>query len=419
MTGILKTIQKALTNNWMLKILAFVIAAIVWLAVINVNDPTKTVTIYNIPITMVNEEAIIQNNQVYSVEGNARVNVTVSGRRSIVESLNADSFVAEASLNELSVTNSVPVTIMLKNLDLASKLTISKQSVTQLTLNIEDVETKTYAVEENIVGAVSKNYELGQVELARNKIDVTAPESVHNHIDKVVVNVDVDGLSADYTDKFRVVLLDKSGNRIEQNDNVVLSRNRIQVSVSVLKLIKVPIVVEITGTLSEGYELVSVTTDPEEITLAGPAAIVDTITEFTISGEDTDISMLTDSVERSINLIDYLTSGVYIRGTAEATLTIDVEGDITREYTYKASDIDIRDLSADSNAEITSTDIKITVSGKERDFEDITADSFKAAISLKDLKKGKRNVELLLEIPEGLKLVSSDKVKVTISEKSN
>ena len=228
----------------MFKILAFVIAAIVWLAVINVNDPTKTVTIYNIPITMVNEEAIIQNNQVYSVEGNAKVNVTVSGRRSIVESLNADSFVAEASLNELSVTNSVPVTIMLKNLDLASKLTISKQSLTQLTLNIEDVETKTYAVEGNIVGAVSKNFELGEVELARNKIDVTAPESVHNQIDKVVVNVDVDGLSADYTDKFRVVLLDRSGNRIEQNDNVVLSRNKIQVSVSVLKLIKVPIVVE-------------------------------------------------------------------------------------------------------------------------------------------------------------------------------
>ena len=163
----------------------------------------------------------------------------------------------------------------------------------------------------------------------------------------------------------------------------------------------------------------SVTTDPEEITLAGPAAIVDTITEFTISGEDTDISMLTDSVERSINLIDYLTSGVYIRGTAEATLAIDIEGDITREYTYKASEIDIRDIPEDSHAEITSTEIKITVSGKERDFEDVTADSFKAAISLKDLKKGKRNVELLLEIPEGLQLIRSDKVKVTISEKSS
>lgn len=419
MKGILKTVQKALTNNWMLKILAFVIAAIVWLAVINVNDPTKTVTIYNIPITMVNEEAITQNNQIYSVDGNTRVNVTVSGRRSVVEALNSNSFIAEASLNELSVTNSVPVTITLKNMDLASKLTISKQSITQLALNIENVETKTYAVEESIIGAVSKNYEIDDVELARNKIDVTAPESVHNQIDKVVVNVDIDGLSADYTDKFKVTLLDKSGNRIVQNNNIILSRNKIQVSISVLKLIKVPLVVETTGTLNDGYELIGVTTDPEEITLAGPPSIVNTITELTISGEVADISMLTDSVERKINLIDYLISGVYIRGTAEATLAIDIEGDVTKEFTYKPSDIDIKNLSAGSNAEITSTEIKITLSGKKRDFEGVTADSLKAAISLKDLKKGKRNVELLLEIPKGLKIVSSDKVKVNITEKND
>lgn len=417
MKSILKMIQEALTNNWMLKIFAFIIASIVWLAVINVNDPTKTVTIYNVPINLTNEDVITSNNQIYSVKGSQTVNITVTGRRSVVSSLNASSFRVEASMEELSLTNSIPVTITVKNSSIAGKVTISKQSVTQIAVDIENIETRTYAVEENVTGEVSKNYELGEVKLVRNQVAVTAPDSIHDRIEKVVVNVDVDGVTSDFTDKYKVVLLDSLGNKIAKNDTVKLSKSKIQVSVKVFKVVKVPLVIKTTGKLPDGYDLINVSTDMEEVTIAGPSDIVSGIKEIEITGEDTDLTGITGNTDRKIDLINYLIPGVYIRGTSEVTLSISIESDVSKTFTLKPSDITLANLSDDYDAEITSSDVEIVLSGKEREFEGVTKDTFKAHVDLKGLKEGKEKVELELSIPEGLELVKSGSVKVKIVKK--
>lgn len=417
MKSIMETLKKILTNNGMLKIISFVIAAIIWLAVINVNDPTKTVTINNIPIAIVNEEAITSNNQVYTVSSRQYVDVTVSGRRSIVQELNTESFIAEASMEELSVTNSIPVSVSLKNKNIAGKVTISKQSVSQIMVEIEKIIEKKYSVEEKITGSVEKNYELGSVQLAKSVVGITAPESIHRKIDSVVVDVNVDGATTDFTEKYKVVMLDKDGNQIGRNENVTLSNKKIQTSVQVYKLKKVPIVVETTGNPAKGYEIASVETDMEEITIAGPSSIVNDVKEIRISGEDADVTGITEDVEKTVNLINYLVSGVYIRGEAEVKLNIKVEGDVTKQITLNVSDIKIEELSPDYEVEFLSKNIEVTLSGKDKDFENVSADSLKASINLKGAREGKETKKVDITVPDGLQLIKSDKLKIRIVKK--
>ena len=45
-----------------IKILAFFLALLFWLYVSNVTNPFKSVTIYNVPVTVVNEDYLSQNN---------------------------------------------------------------------------------------------------------------------------------------------------------------------------------------------------------------------------------------------------------------------------------------------------------------------------------------------------------------------
>ena len=72
-------IKDAFTKNIGLKIIAIVIGAIIWLAIVNTSDPSKTVTVHNIPITITNENAILKKGLVYDVTSKQDVAVTVSG----------------------------------------------------------------------------------------------------------------------------------------------------------------------------------------------------------------------------------------------------------------------------------------------------------------------------------------------------
>ena len=42
-------IRASLTHNVGMKIVAVIVAALIWLTVINITDPEKTIVIYNVP----------------------------------------------------------------------------------------------------------------------------------------------------------------------------------------------------------------------------------------------------------------------------------------------------------------------------------------------------------------------------------
>ena len=128
MKKMLTKLKMSLTNNIGLKFLAVLIALVLWLAIVNVNDPEKTITVSNIPISVTNESAITSRDMVYNVKSEQYLNITVSGKRSIVSNLSAEDFRATASLKELSKVNSIPVDVTTKNASLGRKITIVKQS---------------------------------------------------------------------------------------------------------------------------------------------------------------------------------------------------------------------------------------------------------------------------------------------------
>ena len=135
MKKMIMKIKESLTHNVGVKIVAVIIATLIWLTVINITDPEKTVVIYGVPVTVTHEEAISDLDMVYEVKNNKYVNITISGKRSVVGKLSADDFKAIASLKELSKVNSVPIEVSAKQGSIARKVTIEKPvSYTHLTL---------------------------------------------------------------------------------------------------------------------------------------------------------------------------------------------------------------------------------------------------------------------------------------------
>ena len=105
--------KQILFHNLSIKLLSIIVAAIVWLLIMNIDDPYKTKS-FVVPVQTTNEEALHSVNKVYEVvEGNT-ANVSVRGKRSVVDNLEADDISATADLSELSSVNAVAIQVHLK-----------------------------------------------------------------------------------------------------------------------------------------------------------------------------------------------------------------------------------------------------------------------------------------------------------------
>ena len=100
--------QKRITKNLTLKILAFLIAVFLWLIVVNIDDPVDDKTFSNIPVQVTHEEVITDNNNTYQIVDNTQeVNVTVTAQRSVLDKIKAEDIQATADMKELTLRTQV------------------------------------------------------------------------------------------------------------------------------------------------------------------------------------------------------------------------------------------------------------------------------------------------------------------------
>ena len=408
-------LKMSLTNNIGMKIIAVLVAAIVWLAVINVNDPEKTITIYNVPITMTNEEAITDMGMVYNLESKSSVNITISGKRSIVGNLTADDFLATASFTELSKVNAIPVEISTKQKAVGRKVTIVKQSIQTVTVSVENIEKQEFNVEVEFNGKTAEGYVTGSYSLSKNVVNIEAPTSILDRIDRVVAECDLSGSSSDIEQSCDLILYDKRGKVIKTN-KAKLSNKKVKVCVDVLKQKEVPVNVDSVGNPADGYRVAEVTLSQEKVKLVGAAAALKEIKSLDI-GEEINITGQKKDVITTIDLKKYLPDGVSILGSSEIQITIKIDKLATKTYTIKEEDINVENLKDGLTLSISGKSIKVTLQGEKAVMEKISANDIRASIDLKGYDKGTAKVPVSIVIPDQTELMKKVTVKVKLSLK--
>lgn len=408
-------LKMSLTNNIGIKIIAVLVAAIVWLAVINVNDPEKTVMIYNVPITITNEDVITDMGMVYNLETKNNVNITVSGKRSAVSNLTADDFTATASLKELSKVNAIPIKISVKEKNIERKVSIVKQSMQTVTVSVENIEKQEFNVEVDFNGKTADGYVTGSYSISKNVIKIEAPTSMLDRINRVVAVCDLAGSSSDIEQSCDLVLYDKRGKVIKLN-NGKMSNKKVTVYVDVLKQKEIPINVNSVGNPAEGYSVSEVTLSQEKVKLVGAAATLKDIKSLDID-EDINISGQKKDVTMTIDLYKYLPDGVSISGESKIQVTIKIDKLATKTYTIKEEDISVENLKDGLSSSISGGSIKVTLQGEKSVMDKISADDIRASIDLKGHNKGTVKVPVSIVIPDQTELMKNVTVKVKISSK--
>lgn len=419
MKKMLTKLKMSLTNNIGLKFLAVLIALVLWLAIVNVNDPEKTITVSNIPISVTNESAITSRDMVYNVKSEQYLNITVSGKRSIVSNLSAEDFRATASLKELSKVNSIPVDVTTKNASLGRKITIVKQSAQTILVDVENVEEKDFTdLVVEYTGKVADGYVAGLSSMSTDEVTVKAPTSIIDKIKKVAVRCSLDGTNTNISKKCPVILYDKNDKEIK-SDEIELSDKKIRVNVNVLRAKQVPISTinkDELGKPADGYVVDDVILSSDSITVYGSEESLDSIESLDIQ-DDIDVSDAKGDVTQNIDVTGKLPKGLSVSGESTITVKVLIKKLITRTFEYDASEVSLNDLSSDLDVQLVTKKVKVTLQGEEEVISQLTKDDMAISADLGKVKEGTKTVHVDVAVPDNTTLMNNVTIKIKAKAK--
>lgn len=414
-----KKIKDMLFNNIMLKIASVVLAFILWLLVINIDDPQVTSTVKGIPVVILNEEVITGNNEVYDVISGGTVDIKITGPRTIVDSLKKGDFTATADFQDLSKTNAVPIVVTLNNTRYESKVTIAEKSQNTMRLAIEEVTEKEYSITVGYNSYVSSGYVVYSAVPEVDSVVIRAPESVHQNISKVMAMVTFSGKETeDFEYSGSVLVYDSEGNVMDkQKNHINLSVMYIKVKGTVYYKKKVDISYKVVDNLGDGRVLTEYDSSIKTVDIVGRKEVLDGINEIKIPEE---LTVVTDEkTEIEIDLNDILPDGVFLYDSdGIVKITAHTEDIIRKTITIKGSEIGIRKIpDGYEGSIINNEDINVVISGTKENVEDIDAEKLAPYVDLTRAVEGDNVVKVNVVLPDEVELISEIYVTVTLNAK--
>lgn len=413
--------RKRIANNLALKILAFLIAAFLWLIVVNIDDPVGDKTFSNIPVQVVHEEVITDNNNTYQIVDNTQeVNVTVTAQRSVLDKIKAEDIQATADMKELTMRTQVPIEVTIKGY--TGKYEKANANPRNLQIQIDEEAKNNFPITPTTTGTVREGYVVGELKALPEKVTLRGPKRIINSISKVTAEADVSGLSEDETLEAKLVLYDSNNNVIDQTllaNN--LGKEGVSVEVNLLQVKRVPVKID-TAEISaaEGYKLGTITVEPQEVSVTGEKSVLSNVSEISIPASALQMENLTQRTETTVDISSYLPNDVSLaeQNANKVVISIPVQQPGAKTFEVSTNSIVVNNLSSNLDISYDSTvDLEIQIKGPS-DVLNVFSPAKKVSIDLKEYTEpGTYIVPVSVELPDGCSLVNDVSVEIVLEKR--
>ncbi len=412
----LRKVTKRITNNFGLKILAAVFAIVIWLVVVNIEDPEKTKG-FVIPVTIENSDYLTDMGKTYDILNNSdKISFTVTGKRSIIEELSESDFTAVANMENINDEMTlVPVSVTASRY--AGQIEINKRDAT-LKISVENLQTERYTVQVETEGTPAAYCYIESAVADPKKITITGPESILSQIAVVQAKADVSGAEENIATNSKIVLLDKDGNEIPQ-DRLTLNRTSVAIDVTVSMGKSVPLKFVTNGTPADGYRFKEAECSISSVKLMGSSEALAGISELEITGSQMNIAGAYSDVTASVDLSKFLPDGVSLASdqAKQISVTLVIEGRTAKSFAVPVKNITVKNLPSNYQLDFNADTVTVNLLGFEEDFANINPDDITGTIDASSLGAGVQSVAVSVD---GSYTVSETPyTSVTVAERSN
>ena len=416
--------KEKITNNLLLKILSLIIAFLVWLIVVNADNPIMTESFVVSDVQLLNEAYIDADGKMcMQDEEQDPIRVTIRAERKVLDRISASDIRAVADLQQAVSLDTDPVMVPITAVCAGIAPEDIQVTPQNLSLHVEDKDTQEFVVNVTTNNTrPDRGYEVGTLSSNPAKLKITGPISLINKIDRVNAAIDVSDASEDVTEETEVTVIDKNGEVFSDTDMAYLNVSKVYVTARLWEVRSdVRIRAEYSGTAAEGYEAESITTTPNVITVAGSTSALEALEEqnntIWIPADAVDISGEKSDYEEKINISDYLPEGLKLTADSSEDLFIRVnilpEGSSVCEVPTK--NIIVENAPDTMQVAFDTAMIEVRVKKTSEDLEDLTEKEIQASIDLEDIEEGSHELPVEILLPEGYELVDEVTTGVEVS----
>lgn len=413
------SLNKLFQNNKFLIILSLVISTITWVYMSMGTTNDTTVTISNIPIQIELPDQLVNNGlQVFS-DTEQTATVTVTGSRAVLGSISTKDITVTAATNGIDSAGTYQISLSaVKTNPSANFQIISTVTPSNVNVIVDYLRETSFPIQENVVYKVADGY-YASTSLASKNITVSGPQTEIAKIAKVSASAELDGILDDSTSATADILLyDKSGNRIS-TDLLKMEFGTVEASISVLPEKTVKVVPEFMNKpegLNLGDDMLSV--EPSEILLAGPKKVLDNTKSIKL--ESIDFATLSNKrYEYNDQGINIPTDCKNISNSTAAKVVLDLSS--LSKKTYTVDSFKVSGLSSEYKADVTQTNMSVTVIGSKKELENLKSSDIECIIDTSEQSGTVGSVQM----PVTFKLKGTStcwvsgsyKANITISEK--
>lgn len=406
--------KEKLLNNLSLKILSAVCAIIIWIIIVNVYDPSTSVTVSGVEVQLVNTESLTEKEYAYDVVDGSKISVYISGPRSIVTDIKAKDIVATADLSNVTVfSDYVDIDVkVVKDGVSASSIEIAPKT-TAIRLKIENRVTKTFNIDTELVGTPADGYVIGGQQISPSSVKVTGTSSVVDSISSVKVSYDVSGATMNISDAAPIKIYDSQGTEIV-DDRIELSKTAVDIKVNVLMTKTVPVTYKTKGTPADGYGVSGIDQAVTEAVIAGTEDALRNVNSIDVPDSAIDVSGLNADKIFHVRLSSYLPGNITVMSEGVVNVTVRIYPVSEREISVPVTGIVLSNLPQGYNISFGDvTAVNITVKGEQSVLTALTVTGIIPTIDLSGIKEGDNTLRLKVTLPANCTLKQNYTVNVT------
>lgn len=390
-----KYIERFKKHDVFSKILALLIAVVLWLYVAGANDFEESFKIKNITPSFVGIEELATSKNLMIV-GEYNVDIEVAGSRNDILRLNESDIRVEADLSMVSApgTYEIPYTVSLPS----SVYTLRNKTPQKLVVKFDEEDVNLIPVKVNTDGLAADGYvvDKGNIVISPKELKLVG---LQEDVDKVAyaeIVLSQKELKSGLSGEFSYGFFDADG-KVLKDVSVQTDYETLNVNIPVLKTKEVPLSIDIQG--NDAFKkYINYTFEPATIKIAGEESVIEQIT--TIVTGAVKISDISSGMTKTFSLT--LPDGISnLSGEMTASATLEFDG--LSKKTVQTTLIEVVNtftLPAGYKIRPVTTSINVDILGTEETLKKVNSENVRAVADLQStvLSKGTHPINVAIVV---------------------